>query len=334
MSQTSDRKKDHIDLAIASKTTSLEKDNRFYYEPLLVTHPTEGVSLSSYFLGQEFKAPMWVSSMTGGTGVAKKINENLARACGDFGLGMGLGSCRKILFDDKFLPDFQVRPFIKDQPLYANLGIAQINTLHEEKKLNVINDLLDKLEADGLIIHINPTQEWMQPEGDVIKGLTPYQSVQEVLNVVKKKIIVKEVGQGMGPQSLLELMKLPIAAIEFAAFGGTNFAKLENLRDTRTDEIDPICFVGHSIPEMIGYVNEIMQLGNDIRCEEFILSGGVKNYLDGYYYNEMMASKSIYGKAAGFLKHAQGDYDDLAYYVEKQIKGYQYASRYLTLKTK
>lgn len=334
MSHTSDRKKDHIDLAIASKTTSLEKDDRFYYEPLLTTHPPKNVSLASYFLGQEFQAPIWVSSMTGGTGVAKKINENLARACGDFGLGMGLGSCRKILFDDEFLGDFQVRKFIKDQPLYANLGIAQINALYEEGQLHVINDLLDKLEADGLIIHINPTQEWMQPEGDVIKGLTPLESVQEVLNVVNKKIIVKEVGQGMGPQSLLALMKLPIAAIEFAAFGGTNFAKLENLRDSRTDEIDPICFVGHNISEMISYVDDISQLGHDIHCKEFILSGGVKNYLDGYYYNEMMSAKSIYGQAAGFLKHAQKDYDSLAYYVDQQIKGYQYANRYLTLKHK
>ena len=332
MTKVTDRKKDHIDLAISSKTSPLERDDRFYYEPLLTMHPVKETSLSSFFLGKQFDAPMWVSSMTGGTGVARTINENLARGCKDFGLGMGLGSCRKILFDDEYLGDFQVRKFIGDQPLYANLGIAQINSLYAQKKMNVINDLISKLEADGLIIHVNPTQEWMQPEGDTIEGMTPLRTIEEVLNVIKGKIVVKEVGQGMGPESLKALMKLPLAAIEFGAFGGTNFAKLENLRDPRTDEIDPICMVGHDILDMIGFIHNIAQTENNILCRDYILSGGVNNYLDGYYYNELLQFNSVYGQAAGFLKHAQADYDSLSYYIDHQIRGYKYAKRYLTIK--
>lgn len=332
MTLKTDRKRDHIDLAIASQTTGAEKDSRFYYEPLLTTHPPRQTALRTYFLGVEFQAPIWVSSMTGGTGIAQKINENLARACKDFGLGMGLGSCRKILFDDALLGDFDVRKFIGGQPLYANLGIAQINALIADKKINAINALLDKLQADGLIIHINPLQEWLQPEGDVISGMTPLMAVEEILDAVNTKIVVKEVGQGMGLESLRALMKLPIAAIEFGAFGGTNFAKLENLRDPKTDTIDPICFVGHDITEMIDMIHQICREEKDIKCRDFIISGGVKNYLDGYYYNELLECNSVYGQAAGFLKQAQGNYDDLAYYVDQQIRGYQLANRYLTLK--
>lgn len=332
MTQQTDRKRDHIDLAIASQTLIAEKDNRFYYEPLLTVHPSKTVFLNSFFLGTEFKAPIWVSSMTGGTGIAQKINENLARACRDFGLGMGLGSCRKILFDDTYLSDFNVRKYIGVQPLFANLGIAQINSLISQKKTAAIKEMLQKLEADGLVIHINPVQEWLQPEGDVIQGLTPLNAIEEILEIIDTKLIVKEVGQGMGPESLKELMKLPIAAIEFGAFGGTNFAKLENLRDSRTQVLDPICFVGHDIREMIDLIHNIIASEEDLQCKEFIISGGVKDYLDGYYYNELLKCNSIYGQAAGFLKHAQGHYDDLAYYVDQQIKGYQFANRYLTLK--
>ena len=311
MTENIDRKKDHIDLAIASTTQLSSKDNRFNYEPMLTVHPSKESSLYTVFLQKEFMAPIWVSSMTGGTGIAKTINENLARACKDFGLGMGLGSCRKILFDDEYLEDFMVRSFIGDQPLYANLGIAQVNDLIKNKQVKVIEDLLGKLSADGLIIHVNPVQEWLQPEGDIISGLTPLQIIEETLSIVSTNIIVKEEGQGIGPQSLKALMKLPLAAIEFASFGGTNFAKLENLRDPRTNTIDPICFVGHDPNEMIDIVHAIIkEHPNEIRCKEFIISGGIKHYLDGYYYNQRLECNSIYGQAAGFLKHAHGHYDE------------------------
>ena len=107
---------------------------------------------------------MWVSSMTGGTAWAKTINHNLARACKDFGMGMGLGSCRSLLHSNDTFSDFNVRPFIgEDLPLYANLGIAQVEELLERGQLRKVKELVDKLEADGLIIHINPLQEWLQP---------------------------------------------------------------------------------------------------------------------------------------------------------------------------
>lgn len=333
MTHQSDRKKDHIDLAIASRTLTKEKDDRFYYEPLFAVHPSEEEDILSIFMDKPFGAPIWVSSMTGGTGIAKIINKNLAIACKDFHLGMGLGSCRKILFSDEHIEDFAVRKYIGDQPLYANLGIAQINDLINDGQVNVIGELIKKLEADGLIVHINPIQEWLQPEGDIISGRTPLQLIETLLDQLDINIIVKEVGQGFGPKSLKALMSLPLVAIEFGAFGGTNFAKLENLRDPKTDSIDPICFVGHDSSEMIDLVHQILASDtSSIRCKSFIISGGVKDYLDGYYYNEKLIAPSIYGQAAGFLKHAHENYDQLAHYVDQQVKGYKFAMRYLTLK--
>jgi len=327
----SDRKKDHIDLAFESATGLGTLDRRFNYEPLLNTFPNRLIDASGYFLGKPYKYPIWVSSMTGGTGVAATINKNLALACKDFGLGMGLGSCRKLLESDEYLEDFAVRKYIGDQPLYANLGIAQLIELIQNNRLSQIDNLLSRLEADGLFIHINPIQEWMQPEGDQIVGMTPYQALESLLNATNHKIAVKEVGQGMGPKSIEALLKLPIAAFEFGAYGGTNFAKLEALRDPITKDIDPICFVGHSPEEMIQIIIDLSSK-NELACQEFIISGGVKSYLDGYYYNELLPFKSLYGQASQFLKYALDDYETLANYVQKQVDGYMFALRYLSLK--
>ena len=328
---TLDRKKDHIELADASQTSKATRDLRFNYEPLLATHPPQELSLFQYFLGKAFNAPIWVSSMTGGTTHAKKINQNLARACGDFGLGMGLGSCRKLLDDDEYLEDFRVRHLIKDQPLYANLGIVQIEELVLNKKTDKIRILLKKLEADGLIVHVNPVQEWLQPEGDRLNTLTSYQAIEGLLEAVDCKIVVKEVGQGMGPESLEAILRLPIDALEFGAFGGTNFAKLESLRAGKKGEIDPICMVGHTPLEMISYIEKLHQ-EDKLTCKEFIISGGVSSYLDGYFYNESLSLNSLYGQAGPFLAHARGDYDALAQFVQNQIDGYKFALRFLRLK--
>ena len=89
------RKKDHLDLVSRAEVTV--RDPRFSYEPLLAAHPIDLSSLKTFFLGKEIGAPVWISSMTGGVKEARRINENLAECAREFGLGMGLGSCRSLL---------------------------------------------------------------------------------------------------------------------------------------------------------------------------------------------------------------------------------------------
>jgi isopentenyl-diphosphate Delta-isomerase len=243
-----DRKRDHIEMAFRSQVQHGEVDERFYYEPLLSAHPQPGSLPPFSFLGKTLRAPLWVSSMTGGTEWANTINHNLARACAEFGMGMGLGSCRSLLFSDDTLEDFAVRHLIGDDlPLYANLGIAQLEQLIDKQELWRVTALLEKLQADGLIIHVNPLQEWLQPEGDRFKR-PPLQTITTVLEQMPTlKIIVKEVGQGMGYESLRALFQLPLQAVDFAASGGTNFAKLELLRSSKTNQeiYHQLAQVGH-----------------------------------------------------------------------------------------
>ena len=331
----SSRKRDHIELAFRSQIESSSLDQRFYYEPLLSGHPERGSLEHFSFLGKTMRAPIWVSSMTGGTEWANTINHNLARACRAFGMGMGLGSCRPLLYSDESLPDFDVRKDIGDDlPLYANLGVAQLEELIDRGELTRVNTLLDKLQADGLIIHVNPMQEWLQPEGDRFKR-SSLEVIKIVLETTDMPIIVKEVGQGMGIASLRALMQLPLAAIDFAANGGTNFARLEMLRsdEAKATIYEQLAHVGHSATEMTLMTNQLLEeLGDKALCRQFIISGGVRTFLDGYYLTQKLNASSIYGQASGFLKHARGTYEELHTYVNAQIEGLELANAFLKVK--
>ena len=328
-----DRKKEHVELAALARVDLKYIDNRFQYEALLSGHPSETPDPFN-FLGKKMNAPLWISSMTGGTILAKKINHNLAKACHDFGLGMGLGSCRKLLDDDKYLEDFDLRDIIgTQQPFFANLGIAQIEKLLEEKRIDKIYTLLEKLNADGLIIHVNPLQEWLQPEGDKIRN-APIETIEKLIQTAEFDIIVKEVGQGMGPESLKRLLQLPIAAIEFGAFGGTNFSKMEVMRSGGKQPVydEALSRVGHDAFEMTNMINSILIEGIKVKCKHIIISGGINSFLDGYYLINKCSLPAIYGQASAFLKHANESYDSLQHFVTEQIKGLQMAKAYLTVK--
>lgn len=329
------RKRDHIELAFRSQVQRSELDSRFYYEPVLSAHPQRGSLKSFLFLNKTFRVPMWVSSMTGGTEWAHTINHNLARACRNFGMGMGLGSCRKLLYDDETLPDFDVRREIGDNlPLYANLGIAQLEQLIEKGELYRVENLLDKLQADGLIIHVNPMQEWLQPEGDRFEK-PPLQTITTFLEKMDVSVIVKEVGQGMGYESLKALFQLPLEAIDFAANGGTNFAKLELLRsDTSKQRIfSQLANVGHSTEEMVAFTNAIAaELEDKMLTKQVIISGGIQHFLDGYYLINKVQLPAVYGQASGFLQHARGSYEELHAYVDAQVQGLELANAFLKVR--
>ncbi|HJW27851.1 MAG TPA: hypothetical protein VJ508_01240 [Saprospiraceae bacterium] len=333
-SDLSSRKQDHIALAFKADMAHLGQDDRFYYEPMLSGHPGE-VNLSLSFLGKKINAPIWVSSMTGGTEKAQTINHRLATACAKFGLGMGLGSCRALLTSQARLADFNIRPIIgPDLPFYANLGIAQVEQLLRDKEADRIQKLIDLLKADGLIVHVNPLQEWLQPEGDRISR-PPIEIIQQLVSTVTFPVIVKEVGQGMGPGSINALLQLPIAAFELAAHGGTNFAKLELLRsDERArDTNESLSHVGHTAFEMVTWITDMIHSGKTtIKCREFILSGGIKDFLDCYYLIRKMQQPSVYGMASQFLKYATESQEALDAFVTAQIKGLQLAQAYLQVK--
>lgn len=335
--QATERKKDHIELAFQSQIGVGQLDTRFYYEPLLAAHPAaEQWAQPFSFLGKTMQTPLWVSSMTGGTEWARHINHQLARVAGEFGMGMGLGSCRSLLTDDAHLSDFDVRHLLGDDlPLYANLGIAQIERLLDNRQLPLLDALLHKLRADGLIVHVNPMQEWLQPEGDCFL-YPPCDTIERLIDARPQlSLIVKEVGQGMGFQSLKRLLALPLRAVDFAASGGTNFAKLELLRSSPAKQqiFETLANIGHSAADMVNIANQVIaELGSNRRCPQIIVSGGIRSFLDGYYCLQKLSIPAIYGQASAFLQHARGDYQTLRDYVEAQVQGFRVAEAFLRVR--
>ncbi|MEE4196196.1 MAG: hypothetical protein V2I54_01005 [Bacteroidales bacterium] len=329
------RKKDHIDLALNSQSSGIEHDERFNYEPMLKAHPGKR-DLSISFLGKRLKNPLWISSMTGGTEYAKIINTNLAKACKEFGLGMGLGSCRTLLESDEYLSHFDLRDIIGDEsPFYANLGISQVEQAIQHNKVNQIVELVKKLRADGLVIHVNPVQEWLQPEGDLLLK-APLDTIRAFLDKTSLKVIVKEVGQGFGPQSIKALLNLPLEAIELGAYGGTNFSRVELKRSMPVvqEMLEPFSKVGNTAEQMIDTINGIVLDNKDISCKQIIISGGIRSFLDGYYFIQKCRLPGIYGQASTMLRYAREDYEKLHEFIQYQIKGLQMAHAYLTIREK
>ena len=327
------RKKDHIDLALNSQSLKVEHDDRFNYEPLISAHPNKE-DLAIHFMGKEMRNPIWISSMTGGSEYSKIINTNLAKACNEFGLGMGLGSCRSLLENDQYLSHFDLRKVIGDEQLfYANLGISQIEQAVEQNKLKPIVQLVDKLKADGLIIHVNPIQEWLQPEGDILK-YSPIETIQKFLDKTELKVVVKEVGQGFGPASLKALLELPLEAVELGAYGGTNFAKVELQRSMPMvkEMLHPFSKVGNDAVQMVSDINAFITNSNKALCKQVIISGGISSFLDGFYLMKKSKLPAIYGQASKMLRYAREDYEKLREYIQYQIKGLQMASAYLSVK--
>ncbi len=328
-----DRKKDHINQAFNARVDKDAADKRFNYEPLLSAHPT-GRPAPFLFAGKTMRLPLWISSMTGGTPQAGNINRNLARACNEFGLGMGVGSCRVLLEDERHLPDFNLRHIVGDaSPFYANLGIAQLEQLLEKKAVDKISRLIALLKADGIIIHINPFQEAFQPEGEIIKR-PPIDTLQEFLEITNQRVIVKEVGQGMGPESINQLLHLPIEAIEFGALGGTNFTLLELLRSQEKElkAFEAFGRIGHTAEEMTKLINEIVSKSNTYKCKQVIISGGITNILDGFHLQQMSQLKAVVGMGSTLLKAASGEYEELRNYLQQVERSYQLASTYLKIR--
>ena len=306
--ELSQRKKDHIDLADKSITKYQELDTRFDYEPLFFSHPSDQECWPTDFLDFKLDYPLWISSMTGGTEHAAKINSHLARLCEEFKIGMGLGSCRSLLTDKKRLQEFKVKHLMPSQPLFANLGIAQVEQLLREDKVHLIQDMLSHIEADGLMILVNPLQEWFQPGGDRFLQ-PPMKTLELLLEKISTKIIVKEVGQGMGPRSLKALLDLPISGIELAAFGGTNFTLLEGLRGEMSQVKKPFIHVGHTALEMIDILNAL-----NSQKKTIIISGGISQMVDAFYLKSQLKAPSLIGMAQGYLKPALNDYEHLRNY--------------------
>lgn len=163
MTETQNRKADHLRICLDENVQFYETTNglenyRFNHCCLPELNRDE-IDISIKFLGKKLSAPLLISSMTGGTELAKKINFRLAEIAQNYGIAMGVGSQRVAVEKPEVAETFAVRSIAPDILLFANLGAVQLNY---EYGLEQCLRVIDLLEADALILHLNPLQECVQ----------------------------------------------------------------------------------------------------------------------------------------------------------------------------
>jgi isopentenyl-diphosphate delta-isomerase len=276
-SEIENRKSEHLrvcieeDVEFQQLTSGLEK-YRFTHCCLPELDRSD-IELGTTFLGKSLKAPILISSMTGGTELAHLVNTRLATVAQRYGLAMGVGSQRIALEQPELAPTFAVRSLAPDILLLANLGAVQLNYgcgLEECLKL------VDLLEADALILHLNPLQEWVQSKGDKnFKGLLA--KIEQICAQLPVPVIAKEVGNGISAMMAQRLIEAGVAAIDVAGAGGTSWAKVESQRakDNRQRHLGQV-FADWGLPTA-ECITAIRTLNSTI---PLIASGGLKNGLD------------------------------------------------------
>ncbi len=273
----SERKNDHItinleeDVTFDRLTTGLERYH-FVHQALPELALSE-VETGTDFLGRTLRFPFLIASMTGGSARASYFNRRLAEAAQAAGVGMGLGSMRIALEVPEARPSFQVRKYAPDILLLANLGAVQFNYGYgAEECLRVV----EMAEADGLILHLNPLQEALQPEGDThYDALLP--KIEAVCRELPVPVLVKEVGWGLSEGVAQQLLDAGVAALDVAGAGGTSWSQVEMYRSrTPVEHAVAAAFRDWGLPTA-ECVRSIRALSPTI---PLIASGGLRSGID------------------------------------------------------
>jgi isopentenyl-diphosphate Delta-isomerase len=293
------RKKDHLDIILSGAARhSLQTgfDDLHFEHCALPDIDLAAIDLSTEFLGKRLKLPFLASSMTGGPEKGGSINMAIAEAAQELGFAMGVGSQRIALGGGKASGlDKSIRRVAPRIPLYANLGAVQFThgmTVDDARRA------VDEIEADALILHLNPLQEALQSGGDrnwsgVEKAMT---GVCRFTNV---PVIAKEVGAGISVSVAKRLVQCGVSAIDVAGVGGSSWAAVEGRRASAVRDQDLAeIFRDWGIPT----VEALASIRAALPAMPLIASGGIRHGLDGA--KAIRLGATLVGQAAALLKAA------------------------------
>jgi isopentenyl-diphosphate delta-isomerase len=225
------RKKEGIDIPLQKNVQA--KNTSTYLEYIRLVHNAlpeldyDDIDTSTTFLRKRFSAPIIIDSMTGGTEEATIINGRLGELAEKYGFGMGLGSQRAGLKSEELAATYSIaRKNAPNAFLIANIGGAQLSkglTVDEAKRI------VKMVGANALVVHLNPLQELIQPEGEPrYKGVLS--QISELAKTLDVPLIVKEVGAGISKEVAIKLEMAKVSAINIAGAGGTSWAGVEKVR--------------------------------------------------------------------------------------------------------
>lgn len=300
MGEISGRKDAHIDIVLNRDVSARGVSNGFeqirFEHVALPEIALADVDLSTQFLGRKVTAPLLVSSMTGGTSRTAAINASISRACGELGLAFAVGSQRVALEAgglDGFGPE--LRRAAPNVPILANFGAAQLASWDG---VEMARRAVGMIEADALIIHLNPLQEAVQSGGDTNwSGLLG--AIGRIARSVPFPIVVKEVGSGISGRVARRLVDAGVSVIDVAGAGGTSWAAVEAER-APTSELRALglAFRDWGIPTAT-CIREVRAACPDT---PIVASGGIRDGLDCA--KSVRLGADMAGIAAGLLTPA------------------------------
>ena len=310
------RKKEHIDIVLSEDvsakgvTTGFE---RFFFEHVALPElHFDEIDLSLTLWGRRLKAPLLISSMTGGTEPAQAINLHLAEAAQQLGVAMGVGSQRAAIEQQELAYTYQVRKVAPDVLLFANLGAVQLNYGYG---VDQARQAVEMIEADALFLHLNPLQEAVQPGGDKDwRGL--YHKIEELAAKLPVPLVVKEVGNGISAQVARRLADCGVAAIDVAGAGGTSWSEVEAHRQTdpRRKRVAHT-FAQWGIPTALA----LMEVRRAVPDLPVFASGGIRNGIDAA--KAIRLGATLVGSAAPLLgpatDQAKAVYDKFHSFIEE-----------------
>ena len=311
---TAERKADHIrvnlEQDVNSGLISGFQSLRFEHNALPELDLDE-IDLSQELLGRRLAAPLLISSMTGGTPQAGQINRNLAVAAQNAGIAMGLGSQRVAIEDAALAGTFNVRGLAPDVLLFANLGAVQLNYGYGADEAQ---RAIDMIEADALVLHLNPLQEAVQMEGDTnFGGLLA--KIEDLVASVTVPVIAKEVGWGISASVATRLVDAGVAVIDIAGAGGTSWSQVEMHRAAEQRQAELASrFVDWGIPT----AEALRQVHAALPDVPIIASGGLRTGID--LAKSIALGARLGGMAGPFLRAAAESTDQVSELVEDTLR--------------
>ncbi len=229
--KTVSRKKQHVDITLKRDVAFREKrtglEGYEFVHNALPELDLADIDTSATFLGHTLSLPFMVSCMTGGYAGALAINRRLARVCEEANIALGVGSQRQALQSTEYHRTFSVvREVAPSIPVVGNIGAAEVATM---KTADPVRRLVDLIRADAFAVHLNPLQEFLQPEGTPqFRGVL--EGIRMLVRSLPVPVIVKEIGAGISQQVAVRLLDAGVTIIDVAGAGGTSWAGVEVLR--------------------------------------------------------------------------------------------------------
>lgn len=272
------RKRDHVDIVLEQEV----RPRHNYWDDVHLVHQAlpevdlDEIDLRTTLFGKRLAAPLVISSMTGGFEDAVAINDNLAYGAARVGVGMGVGSQRPVLQGQVSDESWTVVRKHKVPLAIANIGAPQLVKQRGKEPLGPedAKRALEMVDGDILAVHLNYTQEIVQPEGD-----KRARGVLDALRAIAAEVpvLAKETGAGISREVALRVQEAGVRGIDIGGLGGTSFSAVEHYRakkeGLRLKERLGETFWEWGIPSPVSLL--LAQVGLPV-----IATGGVRHGLD------------------------------------------------------